>query len=332
MLNEIIEHEKFTRDGFDNITEARGIYDLSHNIINSCYEFINNNINKLLYIGDDDDGKTKIYKGEFKVPLNDDSFIVDPVIILTIYLSDIEHDASEDSGSFLLPNINDLQDNKLVNPLFHVRIFENYIRHVTYSRFKNVMLHEIHHAYRWFNVNVKSSNNDSEKKAFAQYKEFNKVKNNSEIDKILFFINYYGDLDEINAFKTEIYSTVESNPNINRENYREYLTQFAIYRNIQWLKKNLDAFVKYSYKEATDQYAIISNKMNKAMKTNYSPQVNRKRLISFLSHRIMFMQKEFYKILGKAFQDLNRYNNNQTESVRKVSNFLIDDLNHFFNN
>jgi hypothetical protein len=45
----------------------------------------------------------------------------------------------------------------------------------------------------------------------------------------------------------------------------------------------------------------------------------------------MLMQKEFYKVLGKALIDFKRYDNNQTESIRKVNDFLIDDLYHFFN-
>lgn len=62
------------------------------------------------------------------------------------------------------------------------------------------------------------------------------------------------------------------------------------------------------------------------MKTNYSPQVNRKRLIPLLSYRVILMQKEFYKVLGKAFQDFNRTYENRTETNRKTNPFLLETI------
>lgn len=214
-MNHIIEHENFLRDGFNGIHEARGIYNLTYNIINTCYEFIKNNIDKLMYIGED--RNVKIYRYDFNVPLDESSFIVNPIIQLTVYLTDEKYELSDNNGGFVIPDANMIQNNKLMKPIFIIKLFEQKLKHVDYEAFQHVMIHEIHHAYRWFKINTNSPNDEKELKRNQQYLSFKSEKDKSEkdkseIDTLLYQLFYFSDLDEINVFKTEIYSVVKKQP------------------------------------------------------------------------------------------------------------------------
>lgn len=49
-MSEISECVNFLKNGFDNLTEARGAYDLTYQIVDTCYEYVKSNLDKLFLL------------------------------------------------------------------------------------------------------------------------------------------------------------------------------------------------------------------------------------------------------------------------------------------
>lgn len=326
MIHELYEYEKFLQTKFDNLDEGRGVYDLTYQIINTCYEYIRDNTNLLKFVSSEsiNDKEYNLYTCNFTIPLSDNSFMVNPIIRLRIHVGE---PLLEVEGGFAPPNIDMLKDGKLVNPIFRVELFEKNKGKVSYGPFKQLMLHEVHHAYRWYNINMKSFRNDNEDKRIDTYQYFNQHKNDDDVSNLLSNIFYLIDDDEINAFSTEVYAIIEDNPDIDAGSYRWYLNEFPTYRHIKSLEKALHFFEHMGMNTDYEKnyYNNVSDIMNSAFKTSLTPRENRIKLINQLSNKILKKYKQFYKVLNKALVDFNRPCN-MTESNRNIGKFLIEDL------
>lgn len=322
LLYELNQYDKFLETRFDNLNETRGIYNLTYHILNACYDYIKPRLNQLMFIKTDNG--SNYYTGSFVILLNDDSFIVNPVIRLTIKIGDM---TEEPTGGFITPTIDMIQDNKLVEPVFRIELSERSKDEITYESFKQLMLHEIHHAYRWFNINVKSPCDSKERNKKNIYYQINKLKDKDEIDRIVYSIFYLTDEDEVNAFSAEIYGIVEDNPEINIGNYRYYYDIFPAYRHINSLIRFLEWFKNGD--DNTNHFVTfkgeISNRMNFIFKTKNNSDKNREILIAKISNRILVMKKQFHKVLEKALTDFQRPYN-MTESNRNIGRFLMEDI------
>lgn len=323
-MSEIGEYVKFLENKYDSLTEARGVYDLTSQIVDTCYEYICSNLSelKLIEIEREYEYSYNVYQNDYEVPLKDNSFIVNPIIRLKLYVSSTND--IESSGRFYNPDLDDIQNDKLVNPLFVINIPTDRKDKVNYSKFSSVMTHEVHHAYRWFNINRTNPTDSNELAKIRTYEYFKNIDVNTFEDELLSFIFYITDEDEINAFSSEIYSVIKNNPIINAGNYKDYLNEFDIYKYLNKMHWYLTYLQNTQYDEFSGSYDTISFRMNEVFDTNYTPQQNRKRLISLLSNKIIIMYKQFFKVLGKAVIDFKRPIR-QTEA-RQQFKFLEDDF------
>ena len=198
-MDELTEYECFLTTKYNNLNENRGVYDLAHQIVDICYLFVKDNMNLLNYIGQEtvhlgNNGVEvyETYTGVFKVPINSESFVINPVIYLKLYVGS---KLNESTGSFIMPEITSINNGKLISPIFKVNLFSSRFKEIPYVEFETVMYHEIHHAYRWFKINLVSSNDETELSKKVKYMNIIRDRDKSTIDDIIHDIFYKAFID-----------------------------------------------------------------------------------------------------------------------------------------
>lgn len=209
------------------------------------------------------------------------------------------------------------EDGKLCGLFFNISVDEDNIE----KSFKENISHEMEHAYRYWCLlkNNKSTSDERYGKAI----DF--LKDGGAIEKFVGSCEYAMDIDEISAEGVRLYNYIKNNEEINNKNFKEYLEQMPLYSlNIKTIKSGINIMQKFiNNKEVIGKYVakLYDNKYNSTKSFNLFYQKLNKRLI--------FAERQLYKVLGKAFEDFNRNNTIVTredlrEEVRKYINEFND--------
>ena len=320
-----LELEYVMENKFKNILlESRGVYDKTIPIIDELYSYLKDNMDKLQLVdGEKIDYNNNINYNEYRhlfnhIKLNTDSFLNTFSVDLTIKVYDDKQVYQRDKSAHCkIKNSTIIQSsnvNKLDGCTFILDIPCKNRFTLNFGDFSQLMIHELHHAYRVFKVF--SSNNqiniDKFYKSSKDYNSFQRVDNVSDVNND--FLNtiknilYQTDDDEINAIVTEIYTIVKNNPDINSKNYRNYLMSFDAYQRLKDLETTYEQ-INDNQKYLRRQISLI---INSSLNQNNSEQDNLVFLLKRIANRIITLKEKIYNVLEKALMDFNRIVTNES--------------------
>lgn len=211
----------------------------------------------------------------------------------------------------------------------HIEIYANPFKYINYDKIDIIqyLWHEVQHIYRQYNIlkqeyikgktNVKANAENNLQSDIMNYYGGNDI-------EFIRTIYYLTDKDEIDARMQEIIPFLQKHTNINRNNYKVYLSEFIPFQFIQYLKglktyfqvnilasddiENIGNFIKSLYKD-NEYYAF----------SKISPSESVKKLYNRYLQSIVYAENQFYKILFYMFQKLKRDMNES--SYKKICTF-----------
>lgn len=311
---------------FNNIMfESRGVYDKTIPLIDELYNYLKNNMNFLQLNGErvENDNRLKFTEYQYifnNIELNIDSFLKTFSVNLIIHVyADKKVYERENYGFFENKGCSIIVDNgnkKLNGGLFKLIIPCKNRFTLNFDDFSKLMIHELHHAYRLFNVLSSNNPTSIEKynKSAKEYKSFQNINNVNEITTE--FLNaiknicYSTDDDEINAVVTEIYSIIRNNTKINSENYVNYLPSFDAYKRL----KNLESCYMTLIDGKKYLSKSISTIINHALNQNKNENENMSFILKRIANRIVTLKEKIYHVIGKALTDFNRIVKNEEKN------------------
>lgn len=203
-------------------------------------------------------------------------------------------------------------ENKLCDVLFKYYEEPKIYPKINYNRFWRSMFHELQHAYRYFNI-LKREEENKEKnvKVDVENDIYNNFFEDETIKEIVVELFYQLNQDEINSHLFEIYPFLKTHTEINRDNYKNYLSVIPSYNIIENLKYFQNIFNNTNAEKLPNIKIQLGKELQKTYgKVSYynslTPEkcfkLTRKRLNSTL----LYTQKQFYRYLHDAFVKLNR--------------------------
>lgn len=189
------------------------------------------------------------------------------------------------------------------------------------EEFKKTMFHELHHAYRQYQILKQEEINKEEN--LNQNIKNQKVKNSDDIYQytinndtllnIIKNIHYCTNIDEIDSHFNEIFPYIETHKEINTKNYKNYLNNIPGYEIILKLKKYQDYFNNGSIEKLKKVKEQIGNGFYEIYKNDFIYQY--KKLTpdkcfymtkNKVNDTLLYAQNKFYRYLYDAFNKLNR--------------------------
>lgn len=298
-----LENEFFNK----NIFESRGVND-------NYYKIIDEIVNELSHIKpeliDSSSNMYRYFLNHYDVK-EESSFI--ERLTLYVFIS-----PNSNGGSFYTkPEETTISnEHKLVNVFFNLHVYgEN--GKMSLESFRETFSHELHHAYRYYNILI---NNGSTFPVGEQYREkvYNDLNDGAiKAPAIMRDLFYRTDENEILAMCAEVYE-VAKNKGINRENYKEHLD---IFEPIQTVKL-IDSILSYLKEHKNDSRAIdnfgkIYNSFLAAKNKKQCSNLSAFRLLKqFLNYKKGKILEQFYKVLGKAIMEQEKYISNPVMNIR----------------
>lgn len=303
------------------LLEERGVnYEQFNSIVSQLYNYLKQ-FEDLPYLKHPDG---YLYFTTNPLQLND---VFIKTAFFTIYPSN-EEDYLANGASFVFKELK--YDNKLDKCInCHIELYANPLKYINFDGIDVIQFlwHEIQHVYRQYNIlKQECIKGKTNVKANAENNLQSDVLNYYGNDYIDFIrmIYYLTDKDEIDARMQEIIPFLLKHTNINRNNYKEYLSEFIPFQFIQYLKglktyfqvnilasddvENIGNFIKSLYKH-NEYYAF----------SKISPSESVKKLYNRFLQSILYAENQFYKILFHMFQKLKRDMNES--SYKKICTF-----------
>lgn len=312
ILNELIQIELAETEGMSYFFENKGVYDMATAIIDEAYEQLLANLKntRIDHIQDN----MVVYRNFLQFHLNCDCFLNDMSLDVALYVPRYGHTIDmEHSASFAHTNDLDIipisgnteYSQKATNALFRMRIVTQDKDTIPPDVFSYLLTHEIHHAYRWYQIATSGNEEEIEKETNRRtaYQRYRADKDADNSESVVNTVLYNTEQNEINAFATEVYAYIRSHPEINQYNFREHENNFAIKQKINSIRRNLPKFQQMTLKTNPSFWRNISDKINKFYKTNNSAAANRKWFIRRCAYAVTFMDRQYTKVLHKALAD-----------------------------
>ena len=315
------------------IRESQGIVDEYYSIIEEIYGVMLN-IEKMPY---DTDYSYLIYRLN-DYHLNQNCFLKTVNVIVLAGKKGYKY-----HGSYFERNYDNIQlsnDLKLMNATFVIGINENDLNTVnSKNKFFREMAHEIHHAFRYYNICI--SNNASIKKEKISSERYGNLLNvmynssNDENEKFLAPNLYMLNKNEIISEANELYEYIRQHKEIKPNNFIDKLNELPLF----WRISRAAKFIKYLdnilfQEKDEDEINNIGNAYIKLMNfKNITPHK------AFLKCRYSvigfeeYIRNVFFRTLQKAFDDFDRkkelYSIDIKEHIEKREhlNLLKDILN-----
>ena len=261
---------------------------------------------------------SNIYKYSLKdYHLNIEGSFIDNVSIdLFLYINKRPDNSSE----YVVNENNEsdlTKDLKLKDANFILRMTSKDVN-IDREEFRNVFVHELHHAYRYWSLLTKNNNTipDGEQYRNRRYKDIfirkSILTNNTKAERILDEILgclYFLDENEINSFCAETYDYIKNNENINISNYYTKLNDLQMYKYIHRCSNILSDLDEMLFNENTKQYieAICKDAYDTIFgKNKFSENKCTILLRQYISKKILRANKQFSKTIRNALNDFNR--------------------------
>lgn len=298
-----LENEFFNK----NIFESRGVND-------NYYKIIDEIVNELSHIKpeliDSSSNMYRYFLNHYDVK-EESSFI--ERLTLYVFIS-----PNSNGGSFYTkPEETTISnEHKLVNVFFNLHVYgEN--GKMSLESFRETFSHELHYAYRYYNILI---NNGSTFPVGEQYREkvYNDLNDGAiKAPAIMRDLFYRTDENEILAMCAEVYE-VAKNKGINRENYKEHLDIFEPIQTVKLIDSILSYLKEHKNDSRTiDNFGKIYNSFLAAKNKNQYSNLSAFRLLKqFLNYKKGKILEQFYKVLGKAIMEQEKYISNPVMNIR----------------
>ena len=299
------------------IMESQGIVDGYYSIAEEIYEAMLN-IERMPY---DTDFSYLIYR------LNDYSLRQD-CFIKTVNVSVLAgRKGNKYHGSYFKRNYDNIEiskDLKLLNANFTIGIKDNELNTLeSKNEFLKQMTHEIHHAFRYYNICI--SNNASIERAkisSERYGNMMDVMVNGSSDSSSMFLSpnlYMLDKNEIISEANELYEYIRQHEEINPSTFRKMLKDMPLFWRIASAAKFIKRLDKILYIEKDEAKIIdIGNAYIKLMNLkNISPHKAFLKCKFKVTGMEEYIRNVFFRTVQKAFYDFNRNKIQETINIKE---------------
>lgn len=291
------------REGWGYFIERKGVYEATVPIIDECYEKIIANKKNMMLLQVEDNANYTM-RLETPITIDTECFIRNMTIVLFLYVQDDTKPKHKEEGSFCHSIDMDVVDGKAENLIFKVYLDAKNRDDINYKSFSTIMVHEIHHAYRWYNIVQNEDEYEKEKQRMATYKKYrNDFYSNGE-NSILNTYLYNTEWDEIASFSKEIYMLVKQNPDINIDNWQMYRSQCQSQKLLDSTKQAYTRLKSMTCETNPEFWNSISSKINEFYNTNNKPSKNRKWFLNRLAYGMTYIEKQITKMFVNSIKEL----------------------------
>jgi len=299
------------------IIESQGIVDGYYSIAEEIYEAMLN-IEEMPY---DSDFSYLIYRLN-NYELKQDCFIKTVNVSVLAGKKGYKY-----HGSYFERDYNNIQisnDLKLLNAKFIIGIDGNDLKTLdSKNAFLRQMAHEIHHAFRYFNICI--SNNasiESAKLSSERYGNMIDVMINGSDDHSSMFLAtnlYMLNKNEIISEANELYEFIRQHEEINPSTFSSMLNELPLFWRISRAVKFIKRIDEILYNEKDEEKIIsLGNAYIKLMNlTNISPQKAFLKCKFDLIGTEEYVRNVFFRTLQKAFYDFNRKKIQESINIKK---------------
>lgn len=179
---------------------------------------------------------------------------------------------------------------------------------IDYDKFRETMFHELQHAYRHYQILKKEEEN--KEKLRSEKKIYLDVLSNDIINKLVKYIYYYTNTNEIDAHLTEMYPYLQKHKEITIQNYKNFLNKIPGYEIIEKLKKYQNYFNNQyieNYPKIKEQigngfYQIYSKEKYYQVRCNLTPSKCFYMTKDRVNQALLYTEKKFYRILKEIIK------------------------------
>lgn len=315
---QILWDEQFCCYGYGKnclLVEERGVYDPILEIADELYHLISRSKPIL------------VEKGQYLIKINNYPIqtankFLEIIKNIKVYFGESIKPHQKSYFGYNDDTVNLSKNKKLINIGFTINL-HNQENKVIYEDFKDVMIHELQHAYWYWNILTSPSINATEDE-IARMQNYRCLKKTSSSDeeelvKTLFYVT---ERNEIEAFGVQLYNFILNNKDINQTNVFEKASKTDLGYNIIFLE-TIVKYIKNAPKET--KYKLGQAYMKVFNRNDITP----KKAILMLYQRVVkeykYMVDKFYQIAGKA---LLTAINELHESGREVTILINIPQNH----
>ena len=220
----------------------------------------------------------------------------------TFYIFFTKH--TKESGAFYNSQCEyDVLTNTMWGAKFNYFETEEDYPNINYNKFREIMFHELQHAYRHYQILKKDDEN--KEKIQSEKNIYQDILSDNIIKGLVKNVYYYTNKDEIDAHLAEMYPYLQEHKEITIENYKQYLENIPGYIIIKKLKIYQNYFNNIhaeQYPKIKDQigngfYKIYNQQKYYQLQNNITPSKCYYMTKDRVNETLLYVEKKFYKLL-----------------------------------
>lgn len=325
LIDEIYFHD----DNRLLLIEEQGIASNLVPIVNELYEFISTLTLENYSFNPRDNTATYCILGgyyEFKYKY----FLKSIKFDLYVEVNENNNEPSSEGSYCNMSEANFIDNSILINP-YILYIFHDNKKRINKNLFFKTSYHELTHIYTNYKMLI-TNTYYSDSAANARRTMMNIVKDKSlsedkQLEEISKKSAYFVSKFEIDGYLTSIYSFVETNKDIDKSNFKNYLNDIDGYRMLNELKRLIvfydEAFTENNTYIITEISKILYQIYNGRFKETKVFKIMRDNLITKYNYAL----NKFYKLLYYALEKNNRLQPLYQEMYIPIKNDGIDYIN-----
>ena len=336
MIDSFYIFEKFLKDEIyfsnDNrllLIEERGLASNLVPIVNELYDFISTlNLESYSFNPRNNTATYCILGGNYEFKYK--YFLKNIKFDLYIEVNENNNEPSSEGSFCNMSEANFIDNSILINPYILYMFYDNK-KKIDKNLFFKTSYHELTHIYTNYRMLMTNTYN-SDSAANARRTMINIVSDKSlsedkQLEEIARKSAYFASKFEIDGYLTSIYAFVETNKNVNKSNFENYLNDIDGYRILNELQRLI-----LFYDEAfTENNTYIISEVSKILYQIYNGRFKENRVFKIMRDNLItkynYALNKFYKLLYYALDKNNRLQSIYQEMYIPIKNDGIDYVN-----